>query len=130
MTQMSFIFQLEDIGIEVQTVQVIFYICKIRLNECLRQNLQIFWLSRQKKKYPSRYYSYLFKEAILWKLSIVWNVIFSNIVVYYVFFLLILALIMIFFISLYCCQLRQIFYSSTFHRLPIGLAILAFGKIK
>ena len=37
------------IGIEVQTVQVIFYICKIRLNECLRQNLQIFWLSRQKK---------------------------------------------------------------------------------
>ena len=42
MTQMSFIFQLEDIGIEVQTVQVIFYICKTRLNECLRQNLQIF----------------------------------------------------------------------------------------
>ena len=85
---------------------------------------------KAKKKYPSRYYSYLFKEAILWKLSIVWNVIFSNIVVYYVFFLLILALIMIFFISLYCCQLRQIFYSSTFHRLPIGLAILAFGRIK
>ena len=50
MTQMSFIFQFEDIGIEVQTVQVIFYICKIRLNECLRQNLSNILIIKAKKK--------------------------------------------------------------------------------
>ena len=53
------------IGIEVQTVQVIFYICKMRLNECLRQNLFKYFDYQGKKKNPSRYYSYLFKEAIL-----------------------------------------------------------------